>query len=52
MPKNVQSEWEIVTLSPVLYLIVDFRKVVNDLFHARFTLVESEKKERKTRLSE
>ena len=34
--KNVQSGWEIFTLSPVFYLTVGFNKLVSDLFHAYF----------------
>ena len=43
---------EIVTLSPVVYITVDFKKLVNDLFHLGSTLVESECIKRKRRLPE
>ena len=34
MLKIVKFGREIFTLSPVTYLTVDFKKLVNDLFHA------------------
>ena len=46
----MQFGWEI--LSPVVYITVDFKKVVSDLFQTGSTLVESECIKRKTTLSE
>ena len=50
--KNVQSEREIFTLSPVAYITVHFKKLVSDLFHAGSALVENQSYKRKMRLSE
>ena len=33
--KNVQFGWETFTLSPIVYVAVDFKKLVSDLLHAR-----------------
>ena len=48
----MSSEWELFTVSPVFYLTIDFKKVVNDLIHAGSSLAENECIKRKTRLSE
>ena len=52
MLKNVQFRLEIFTLSPLLYITVDFKKLISDLFHAGPSLVGSESIERETRPSE
>ena len=52
MLKNVQFGLEIFTLSHVAYIIVDFEKIVSDLFHAGSALIESESIKRKTMHSE
>ena len=52
MLKSVQIRWEIFTLSHVAYIIVDFKTLVSDLFHAGSDLVKGECIKRKTRLSE
>ena len=39
MLKIVQFGLESFTLSPVPYLIVDFKKLVSDLFHGGFAVV-------------
>ena len=52
MLKIVQFEREIFTLSPVAHIIVAFKKLVSDLFHAGFSVIKSECIKRKTRLSE
>ena len=52
MLENMQFEWEIFTLNPVVYTTVDFKEVVSDEFQADSNLVESECMKRKTRLSE
>ena len=44
MLKNVQFGREIFTLSPLAHITVDFRKLVNDLFHAGFAVVSREKR--------
>ena len=51
MLKNMQFGRQIFTLSSVAYIIVDFKKLVSDLFHAGSALVESEFIKRKRRLS-
>ena len=51
MLKTMQSGWEIFTLSPAVYIVVNV-KVISNQFHAIPTLVESEPFKRKTRLSE
>ena len=50
MLENMQFGWEIFTLSPVVYMTVDFRKVVSDLNNASSTLVESKLIKREKRL--
>ena len=52
MLKNVQFGPEIFTLSPVAYISADFKKLVSDLYHASFSLVDRKSIKRKTRLSE
>ena len=49
---NVQFGREIITLSSVAYITVDFKKFVSDLFRSPSALVESECIKRKTWLSE
>ena len=39
MLKTLQFGREIFTLSPVVYITVDFKKLVSDLFHAGFAVV-------------
>ena len=50
--KNVQFGLECLTLRPVAYMAVDFKKFVSDLFHDGSAMLESESIKRKTRLSE
>ena len=43
MSENKLLGWEIFTLSPVVYMTVDLKQVVNNLiFHPGSTLVESQ----------
>ena len=50
MPENVQLRCEILLLSLVTYITVDFKKLTSDLSHAGSALVENECSKRKTRL--
>ena len=52
MLKIVQFGWEIFTLSPVAYMTIDFKNLVNDLFHTGSAVVQSECIKRKAKLSE
>ena len=52
MIENMQFGWEIFASSQVAYITVDFKKVVSDLFHPGFTLVESKCINRQIKLSE
>ena len=40
MPKDMLSEWEIFTLSPVFYLTVDFKEAGSDIFQTGSTFVK------------
>ena len=50
--KNVQFGWKIFTLNPVANITVYFKKLVSDLYHAGFALVERESIKRKRGPSE
>ena len=52
MLENVLSGRKMFTLSPVAYITIDFKKLVSDLFHAGFSVVERECIKRNTGLSE
>ena len=52
MLKVVQFGRGLFTLSPVVYITFDFRKLVSDLFRPGSALVENRSIKRKTRLAE
>ena len=48
----MQFGWEIFTLSPIVDIKVDFKKLISDLFQACSAVVQSECIKRETRVSE